>query len=162
MLKNSDNFTAELLTKELGRTAGGGTTVFGVAAVQRQAARFGVAGATMADGSGLSAYNRQTPSGTVRWLDSAAATRVGPLVRASLPVACRDGTLRRRMCGTVAAGRVSAKTGTLAGVRALAGYAVTRSGRPVTFAIQLAGVRNGVAARAAIDRAMVAVASYPA
>jgi D-alanyl-D-alanine carboxypeptidase/D-alanyl-D-alanine-endopeptidase (penicillin-binding protein 4) len=162
MLKDSNNLIAEMLTKELGYTVARGTTAAGLAAVQQQGSRFGIMRAPMADGSGLSAYDRQSPAGQVRWLRSAADTSVGPLIRSSLPVACGDGTLRWRMCRTAAAGRVRAKTGTLAGVRTLAGYAVTRSGRPVTFAIQLSGVHNGLAARTAIDKAVVAVASYAA
>ena len=79
--------------------------------------------------------------------------------RAALPVGCVDGTLRRRLCGTAAAGRVHAKTGTLSGVRTLAGWTTTARGRVVTFAFQLSGVRDGARALRAIDRAVVLLAA---
>ena len=64
------------------------------------------------------------------------------------------------MCGTAAAGRLWAKTGTLDGVYCLAGYTWTRSGRAVTFSFLLYGAQSATKARAAIDRAAVALASY--
>ena len=48
---------------------------------------------------------------------------------ASLPVAGVDGTLERRMKGTPAEGRVHAKTGSIAYVRALSGYVHTNDDR---------------------------------
>jgi D-alanyl-D-alanine carboxypeptidase/D-alanyl-D-alanine-endopeptidase (penicillin-binding protein 4) len=63
------------------------------------------------------------------------------------------------MCNTAAAGRLSAKTGTLPGVRALSGYTRTASGRTVWFSFQLTGVRDGTRARNALDRAAVVLAS---
>ena len=77
---------------------------------------------------------------------------------AALPVGCVDGTLKKRLCGTAAAGRVQAKTGTLSGVRTLAGYTTTARGRVVTFAIQLSGAADGAKALRAIDRAVVLLA----
>ena len=47
-------------------------------------------------------------------------------ISAPLPIAGVDGTLRRRMSGTAAAGVVRAKTGTLAHVTALSGVVTTR------------------------------------
>ena len=79
--------------------------------------------------------------------------------RAALPVGCVDGTLKKRLCGTPAAGRVSAKTGTLSGVRTLAGYTTTARGRVVTFAFQLSGAADGARALRAIDRAVVLLAA---
>lgn len=111
-----------------------------------------------ADGSGLSTRDRQSPLGQLSLLNAASASYAGPSFRAALPVGCVDGTLRRRFCDTVAAGRVQAKTGTLSGVRTLAGYTTTVSGREVRFAFQLVGVRDGARALRAIDRAVVLLA----
>jgi D-alanyl-D-alanine carboxypeptidase len=55
---------------------------------------------------------------------------------------------------------VFAKTGTLDYVRVLSGYTTTRSGRQVWFSFMLSGCSNGLACRGAIDRAVVALASY--
>src|SRR5437899_9558248 len=53
----------------------------------------------------------------------------------SLGIAARDGTLRLRMEGTEAAGRLRAKTGTLEGVTALSGYVAAISGERFAFSI---------------------------
>ena len=161
-LKDSDNFAAELLLKDLGRVVKGeGSTLAGVAATRQVLGGLGVPVGAVADGSGLSSTNRQTPAGQVLLLRAADSTGTGQTFRGSLPVGCRDGTLRRRFCGTPAAGRVMAKTGTLSGVRALAGYTRTAGGRDVWFAFQLAGVTDGARAVQAMDRAVVLLASAP-
>ena len=160
VLKNSDNFGAEMVLKEVGHAVrGDGSTAGGVAGLRAVLGEQGVPLGASGDGSGLSSIDRQTPSGEVALLHAADASGAGPAFRAGLPVACQDGTLQRRMCGTAAAGRVQAKTGTLPGVRALAGYTTTQSGRQVRFAVQLSGVGNGTAALAAIDRAVNVLAS---
>lgn len=159
LLKASDNFAAELLLKEVGRVvAGEGSSAAGLRAVREVLGKQGVQVGRSADGSGLSSVDRQTTSGQVGLLRAVGASAAGPGLRAALPVACVDGTLRRRMCRTAAAGNVRAKTGTLSGVTALAGYATTRSGRTARFAFQLTGVRDAAKARAAIDRAVVVLA----
>lgn len=161
MLKESDNMTAELLLKQLGaRYGAGGTTAAGAAVVRARLKSLGVGVGTMADGSGLSRYNRQTVAGEVALLRAAARTSLGGTFRTSLAKACRDGTLEDRMCGTAASGRVYAKTGTLDSVRALSGYTWTRSGRRVWFSIVLSGCRPGLSCRNAIDRAVVQLAAF--
>ena len=69
-----------------------------------------------------------------------------------LPVAGRDGTLRRRMQHGTAAGNVRAKTGTVEGVSSLAGYAITREGHTLCFAIINQGLRRGADGRHFQDR----------
>ena len=156
MLKASDNFAAELLLKELGRTVrADGSSAGGVAATRQVLGPLGVPVGASADGSGLSALDRQTPAGQVALLRAGRRSAVAASFRAAMPVGCVDGTLRKRLCGTAAAGRVQAKTGTLSGVRTLAGYTTTARGRVVHFAIQLSGVRDGARALRAIDRAVV-------
>ena len=162
VLKDSDNFASELLLKEMGRVvlgAGRGTSADGLAAVRSVLGEQGVKVGAGADGSGLSTLDRQNPDSQVALLRLLDASPVGPAFRAALPIGCRDGTLKRRMCGTAAEGRVSAKTGTVTGVRCLAGYTKTASGRVVRFAFQITGVRDGARTLAAIDRAVVVLAS---
>ncbi|MCW2778206.1 MAG: dac [Frankiales bacterium] len=160
LLKASDNFAAEMLLKEVGKTAGGeGSSKAGVATVKQVLGEQGVPFGAATDGSGLSSYDRQTAVGQLALLRALGASPVADQLRAALPLACVDGTLKKRMCGTAAARNVAAKTGTLSGVANLSGYATTRSGRAVRFAFVLTGVRDSAKARAAIDRACVLLAS---
>jgi D-alanyl-D-alanine carboxypeptidase/D-alanyl-D-alanine-endopeptidase (penicillin-binding protein 4) len=139
MLSWSDNTTAELLTKEVGRrAAGSGTTQAGTQenlAVLRQ---LGVAanGLVFVDGSGLDPGNRLTCDVLAAVLDHAGPD--SPIAK-GLAVAGRKGTLLRRMRRTVAEGNVFAKTGTLGTVTSLAGFEKTRRGEVVTFAF----IQNG-------------------
>lgn len=164
MLKDSVNLYAEQLLKELAaRTSGIGTTAAGIDVIRAQGDALGVPITTpLADGSGLSALDQHTVATEVAWLEAVRDSALGTDFRRSLPLACVDGTLEQRMCGTAAAGRAWAKTGTLDGVRCLAGYTWTRSGRRVTFAFLLARASYGPSATAAIDRAVVALASSTA
>jgi D-alanyl-D-alanine carboxypeptidase/D-alanyl-D-alanine-endopeptidase (penicillin-binding protein 4) len=117
----SDNFMAEVLVKALGaRSGAGGTTRAGIAVIGARIAQLGVH-PEIVDGSGLSRVDRTTPRQVVRLL---AKMHTGPYAvpfERSFAVAGRSGTLRRRMRGTAAQDRCSAKTGTLIGVSTLAG-----------------------------------------
>jgi serine-type D-Ala-D-Ala carboxypeptidase/endopeptidase (penicillin-binding protein 4) len=140
----SDNFTAEILLKELGAVvARRGTTVAGAAIVTRQLAAAGVplAGVRVVDGSGLSLLDRLTASALAGILRAVWAS---PELRAAfvsaLPVAGVSGTLEDRMRRAPARGNVVAKTGTTAQASALAGYvrgryvfAVLQNGHPLPY-----------------------------
>ena len=113
------------------------------------------------DGSGLSRRNAVAPEVLVtvlqRMYDPSGAS---PWMTA-LPVAGRDGTLETRMRGTAAEGNVRAKTGTMSNVRSLAGYARTRDGETLAFAIMADGFEGpGAAAVEAIDRIAVRLAEF--
>jgi D-alanyl-D-alanine carboxypeptidase/D-alanyl-D-alanine-endopeptidase (penicillin-binding protein 4) len=139
----SDNFTAELLLKELGAIAAErGTTAAGAAIVTKQlaAADVPLAGVRIVDGSGLSSLDRLTPNALVGILEAAWAT---PQVRtrflAALPVAGVSGTLHDRMRRAPARGNVVAKTGTTSIASALSGFvrgryvfAVVHNGHPIS------------------------------
>jgi D-alanyl-D-alanine carboxypeptidase/D-alanyl-D-alanine-endopeptidase (penicillin-binding protein 4) len=111
-------------------------------------------GATdLLDGSGLSRLNLVTPAAVVKLLrymfDSPARADWISL----LPVGGQDGTLRMRFAGSPAAGRIHAKTGSLAHVSALSGYVERPGGRWVAFSV-LVNNYNGPTAdvRAVMDR----------
>ncbi len=138
----SDNFTAELLLKQLGTLESGqGTTAAGALAVRRILGDYGVPmdGVRIADGSGLSRLNRLTAVTVVQMLRSAWVSRdFRDSFFSSLPVAARSGTLERRMLRTAAAGRVRAKTGTTREASALSGivknryaFSILQNGYPV-------------------------------
>jgi D-alanyl-D-alanine carboxypeptidase/D-alanyl-D-alanine-endopeptidase (penicillin-binding protein 4) len=134
MLIESDNGTAELLTKELGVHDGGaGTTVAGVADVAKvlKDQSLPIDGTAQVDGSGLASENRETCSIVQTLLD-----KEGPAstLAASLPIAGQTGTLDKRFVGSPVSGRMRAKTGTLDQATALAGYLQTTQGAEISFA----------------------------
>ena len=79
-------------------------------------------GYRLVDGSGLSRQNLASPEAIVQLLTAMARSPYGDLYRNSLPLAGRSGTLANRFQDTPLAGRLRAKTGTLTGASALAGY----------------------------------------
>jgi serine-type D-Ala-D-Ala carboxypeptidase/endopeptidase (penicillin-binding protein 4) len=143
MNHESDNFTAELLLKQLGAVGeGAGTSAAGANAVLRllREAAIPVAGVRIVDGSGLSPMNRLTAAALIgmlvaAWHDPA----IRPSFVRSLPVAGVNGTLEDRMEAPPARGAVLAKTGTTYESSSLSGYvrgrfafAVLQNGRPVS------------------------------
>lgn len=94
------------------------------------------------DGSGLSRHDLITPRAAVTLLKYAEAQSWFAPYFDSLPVAGVDGSLQDRMKGTIAEGRVHAKTGSVRHVRTLSGYADTPSGRRLIFSF-LSNNENG-------------------
>lgn len=84
-------------------------------------------GINIDDGSGLSRKNLVTPAILVKLL--LFASRNYPDFVNSLSISGRDGTLRKRMRKTQAAGKIYGKTGYISGVSALSGYAVDGTGK---------------------------------
>ncbi len=158
-LKKSDNTYAELLMKEIGARSGNGSTAGGIGAIRSQFDRFGIGSPLMVDGSGLSSLNRSTARQQVQWLSKIRVSPAGVAFRAALPIGCVDGTMKSRFCGTTAATKVVAKTGTLDFITALAGYTSTANGRIVTFSMIGNSLKSTSAARLAMDKALVAVTS---
>jgi D-alanyl-D-alanine carboxypeptidase/D-alanyl-D-alanine-endopeptidase (penicillin-binding protein 4) len=162
MLRESDNMTAELLVKELGRRfAGAGTTVAGVGVVRAALAAAGlpVARLQTVDGSGLDRSDRASCSLLLAGLDHTG--RTGP-VASGFPVAARDGTLARRFLGTPAAGRLQDKTGALDGVVGLTGYVERAGGQdPLVFSLLANDLPRDAVGRALQDRLGTVLARYP-
>lgn len=139
MVSDSDNTTAELLTRLMGReTAGIGTTEAGLLAIRDslQSVGLNVDDLVMADGSGLDTSNRVTCNLLIETLEHLPPDSP---IAAGLAVAGRAGTLRKRLLDSPATAKVRAKTGTLATVNALAGFADPKAGSPLTFAM----IQNG-------------------
>ena len=140
MNKPSDNWVAELLFKTIGAEVIGkpGTWKKGRQAVteylneimdEPPVHRF-------VDGSGLSRYNLLNAELLTDLLVYMYQNfQLMPEYLASLPIAGVDGTLRNRMKGMYAEKVLRAKTGTLSGVSALAGYTVTADDEVLAFGI---------------------------
>lgn len=83
------------------------------------------------NGSGLSRIERISARNLGRLLLAAFRSPVMPELIASLPLAAVDGTMKKRFAGAEVAGQAHLKTGSLAGVRAIAGYVLDARGRRV-------------------------------
>jgi D-alanyl-D-alanine carboxypeptidase/D-alanyl-D-alanine-endopeptidase (penicillin-binding protein 4) len=97
------------------------------------------------NGSGLSRRERISVGSLAQLLIAADGSNVREEFASSLAVAAMDGTVQRRFQDGTVAGQALLKTGTLEGVRALAGYVLDRDGR--RFAV-VAIVNGPGAARA--------------
>jgi D-alanyl-D-alanine carboxypeptidase/D-alanyl-D-alanine-endopeptidase (penicillin-binding protein 4) len=144
MDRESDNFTAELLLKQLGAADGSvGTSADGAAVVRSTLAAAGIplAGVRIVDGSGLSPLDRLTARSIVGMLRAAwDDPEVKPAFVAALAVAGQSGTLKDRLRRAPARGVVLAKTGTTSVASALSGFvrkrfvfSVLQNGRPVSY-----------------------------
>jgi D-alanyl-D-alanine carboxypeptidase/D-alanyl-D-alanine-endopeptidase (penicillin-binding protein 4) len=153
-MKYSNNSVAETLVKAMGAegSSAPGSWKTGLEAMRRQLLALGLDGDAMhfVDGSGLSPENKLTPRVLVEALSLADASfELGPEFVASLPLAARDGTLKKRAYGSI--GRVRAKTGLLSDARvtSLSGFAQLSDGERVAFAILVNGFQAG--SKAAMD-----------
>ncbi len=138
MLEDSSNFDAEQCLRSLGAKSGDGSLAGGVAVMRRQLVELLgqlPAGVALLDGSGLSKDNRLTPGLLLGALQSSHRGPAGKLLRESLPVAGRSGTLEDRFVQTDLIGRVRAKTGWIRGASALSGVVERRDGTVVWFSI---------------------------
>jgi D-alanyl-D-alanine carboxypeptidase/D-alanyl-D-alanine-endopeptidase (penicillin-binding protein 4) len=109
-------------------------------------------GLVMENGSGLSRTERITPVQMGGLLQAGLRSNWAPEFLASMPIVAVDGTMRRRLHGSPAAGRARMKTGSLSNVVALAGYVPDATGKPLVVAAMvnsnLAGNGRG---RAVLD-----------
>ena len=77
-----------------------------------------------------------------------------------MAIAGVDGTVRRRMRGTLAQGNVHAKTGTLNNVSSLSGYVQTKDGEMLAFAFIMNGKGSNGSYHVVQDRLAVRLATF--
>lgn len=161
--KVSQNLHASLMLRRLGKLAGSGSIADGRAQVSEtvRAAGVGEGGWFLADGSGMSSYNRVTPRTTATLLQWVAGQPWGEAWRATLPVGGIDGTLARRYGDTGLNGRIFAKTGSINASRALSGYMEAASGQMLVFSAFANDIPPDVEgeAIAAMDAALQVIAA---
>jgi D-alanyl-D-alanine carboxypeptidase/D-alanyl-D-alanine-endopeptidase (penicillin-binding protein 4) len=136
--KVSQNLHAEILLRLLGREKGAaGTVEGGLEVLHGFLNQAGVPSDQYLfyDGSGLSRQNLVTPHAVVQLLRYAVGQAWGASFRETFPVAGIDGSLADRFPNLDPRTHVSAKTGSLGGVKALSGYATTARGQQVAFSI---------------------------
>jgi D-alanyl-D-alanine carboxypeptidase/D-alanyl-D-alanine-endopeptidase (penicillin-binding protein 4) len=140
MWKPSDNLLAETLLEEIG-VASPGTDDTRARGITRESGWLKGIGidpktVTIADGSGMSSYDRVTPHALSTilshdWFSSHRQTMLD-----DLPVAGASGTLQHLFTEAPLAGNVFAKTGTSNHTRTLAGYVMTPAGMRI-FALMV-------------------------
>src|SRR3990167_2792758 len=146
MLKKSDNIIAGSLLKKMGAlySSKPGSWYNGGNAIKQilaQKASVNTSKMNIIDGSGLSRDNQVTPAEMMEVLDFAYHNySTNYEFISALPIAGVDGTLKHRLQNV--AWKVRAKTGTMAGVVSLAGYAVNKDREPIASVIIVNG-HNG-------------------
>ena len=155
----SDDFFAEMLTKQLGvRFGAGGSITAGAHVISTVIDSLGLH-PRIVDGSGLSREDRSSPDEVVALLKKIWNTPTGRILAASLPVVGMTGTVQNIAAHTAAQGRCIAKTGTLNYVTNLAGYCTTADHHVLAFALMIDGPGNWTAIQL-FDQMVPAIAKY--
>lgn len=148
-LKPSQNLYTELILRTLGKVLPRPSTATGdpprtseeagLEVVKAFLQEVGIDDRTIVrtDGSGLSRNDMVTADATLKLLIYMSRHRYAEVFRNALPIAGVDGTLRTRMRGTLAAGNVRAKTGTLSSAISLSGYVTSAAGERLVFSIMV-------------------------
>jgi D-alanyl-D-alanine carboxypeptidase/D-alanyl-D-alanine-endopeptidase (penicillin-binding protein 4) len=156
----SDDFFAEMLTKQLGaRFGGAGSTAAGARVIRQTIAGAYTLHPKIVDGSGLSRSDGSSPSQVVALLHRVWHTPVGRDLAAALPIVGVNGTVQTIATKTAAQGHCIAKTGTLDYVTNLAGYCQARGGHELAFALFIDGPPNWTAILA-LGKMVAAIARY--
>jgi D-alanyl-D-alanine carboxypeptidase/D-alanyl-D-alanine-endopeptidase (penicillin-binding protein 4) len=104
------------------------------------------------NGAGLSRNERISAQHLAQLLQSAAVSPMNAEFTASLPILGVDGSVKKRLKGTAAANHAHLKTGTLEGVKTIAGYVKSKSGKEwvMVFFINHPNAKQGGAAQDAL------------
>jgi D-alanyl-D-alanine carboxypeptidase/D-alanyl-D-alanine-endopeptidase (penicillin-binding protein 4) len=154
--KFSNNVMARQLFLTLGMEAGhrpaGAADADAAIRAWLDARGLGVPELVLENGSGLSRRERISAEGLGRLLQAAWRSAVMPELIASLPVTATDGTMRKRLKQNGVAGQAHIKTGSLEGVRSIAGYVLDKTGRRwiVVFFVNHANASGAQAAQDAV------------
>ncbi len=141
--KRSQNFMSEQLYLAIGAEVLGTPASYGrgervMRAFLEEEVGLAPGSYVLHNGSGLNDTNRVTATQVVQLLRyMASRVDLRPDFEASLAIGGADGTVAGRFTDPAVARTLRVKTGSLQNVRSLAGYAVTRSGETLAFAILL-------------------------
>jgi len=146
--KNSDNFYAECLFKNLGAVYSGkqSNSFFSTQAILNYIEDFGIysTGTKIVDGSGISRFDQVTAGALVGLLEKI-YFNINQFddFNNSLSIAGVDGTLRKRMRGTTAENNFKGKTGTLNGVSSISGYVTNADEDDIIVCMMFEFTRGG-------------------
>ena len=160
----SINLFAEHFLNHVGLTLqGSADTKTGAYAIENFWSKKGmsIGGLSINDGSGLSHYNTVTPKQLVFILSYMKNESDNyDAYYNSLSVSGEKGTLKRVCSGTIAHGKIFAKSGSIRNVRCYAGYTTSNSGREIAFAMMLNNFNcSSTKARQKLEKLMIALVS---
>ncbi len=166
-MKLSNNTISEILVKEIGRKSGNsGSWNKGLSIIESQFAELGIEhdAILMRDGSGLSHVSMISANALTNLLYKAQSKPWYKTYKDALPVAGNSdrnvgGTLRNRMRGTPAQGKVIAKTGTISTVSSLTGYVKGGKGNKYVFSIIINNAKKEKQLKQIEDQLAVILAS---
>lgn len=155
MMKFSNNYVAEMLTKHLDRNSPKTLPSSLIEIRKWIREQLGArANFRFQNPSGLTRANQLTAEQIGQLLVKAKSRFEGSEFMSSLPLAGMDGTLRKRLKSFK--GEVRAKTGYLAGVIGLAGYVQSPQGQPQAFVMMYNGPRKSEEKARAFFRQLLA------
>ncbi|MGO9570998.1 MAG: D-alanyl-D-alanine carboxypeptidase/D-alanyl-D-alanine-endopeptidase [Desulfomonilaceae bacterium] len=165
--KFSNNFMAEQINMAMGAKVHGapGTREKGLSVIRKYLLSCGVSeeSFSLSEASGLSRNNRVSASALVRVLLQASRDfSYNAEYMASFGVAGVDGTLKEKFTDPNVKRRLRAKTGTLRGVNALAGYGITPSGKTFVIAVIVNSLEKGPGLIDFGDRIVRSIMDLPA
>jgi len=119
-------------------------------------------GMALFDGSGLSHYNAITPHQMVYLLKyMKTESKYFDVYYNSMAIAGETGTLKNMFKGSVAEGKLRAKSGTVNRVKAYSGYVTSKSGREIAFSMVVNNFScSSREARAKLEQLMIALAEF--
>ncbi len=164
--KYSNNFMAEQINMAMGAQVHGapGTREKGLAVIRKHLEACGVKEAdySISEASGLSRNNKISAAAMVKvLLNTAYDFSYNAEFMASLSVAGTDGTMKEKFTDPQFRRRLRAKTGTLRGVNALAGFGVSIDNRPFVFAALVNSNQKNPGFINYADRIMKAILQVP-
>jgi D-alanyl-D-alanine carboxypeptidase/D-alanyl-D-alanine-endopeptidase (penicillin-binding protein 4) len=161
MNKFSNNYVAEMLTKNMGALkTQPGTLDGGMQMINSHLAKLELPADQyyMQNPSGLTRDNRMSAFAMTKILSHLRNDfQVQPEFLSSLPIAGIDGTLKKRMKSGPGERWIRAKTGSLNKVVTIAGYAGRKDGRVYTFTFIFNGAKDEASVRSFFDQILVSL-----
>jgi D-alanyl-D-alanine carboxypeptidase/D-alanyl-D-alanine-endopeptidase (penicillin-binding protein 4) len=134
IVRDINKYSNNVMARQLYLSLGGKVGADGTAAETRMRSWLAQKGLdfpelVLDNGAGLSRRARLSADSFARLLAAGWASPVMPEYLASLPIAAIDGTVKKKFNGNGIAGQAHLKTGSLEGVRGIAGYLLDRNGQ---------------------------------
>lgn len=160
MVQRSDNHFADTVFRTIGAAKGDSTWIGAAGGTAEALAGLQLdwTDVVLADGSGLSRANRVSPLFLAQLQGRMWASNLQEEWAPLMAITGTSGTLRSRLSGTVAQGRVYGKTGTLRDVTALVGTVVGTEGRMLHFAAVGNDLPSTARMREVTDKAVLVMA----